>query len=44
MPIKRAAYKQIRSDKKKRFKNISTVSGLKTISKKLNRLISSKKK
>lgn len=44
MPIKRAAYKQIRSDKKKRFKNISTLTVIKTVTTKLNNLIASKNK
>ena len=44
MPIKRAAYKQIRSDKKKRFKNISNISAIKSMTKRLNGLISSKNK
>ena len=44
MPIKRAAYKQIRADKKKRFKNVSAISAIKTMSKKLDKLISSKNK
>ncbi|MCK4463942.1 MAG: 30S ribosomal protein S20 [Candidatus Omnitrophica bacterium] len=44
MPIKRAAYKQIRADKKKAFKNISAISAIKTMTKKLNDLISSKNK
>ena len=44
MPIKRAAYKQIRADKKKAFKNISAISTIKTMTKKLNNLISSKNK
>ena len=44
MPIKRAAYKQIRADKKKAFKNISVISAIKTMTKKLNNLISSKNK
>ncbi len=44
MPIKRAAYKQIRADKKKALKNISVISVIKTTTKKLNNLISSKNK
>jgi small subunit ribosomal protein S20 len=44
VPIKRAAYKQIRADKKKAFKNVSYMSAIKTMTKKLNKLISSKKK
>jgi small subunit ribosomal protein S20 len=44
MPIKRAAYKAIRSDRKKRLKNIATVSRIKTLTKKLNGLIASKNK
>lgn len=44
MPIKRAAYKQIRADKKKTLKNISVISAIKTMTKKLNNLISSKNK
>jgi len=34
MPIKRAAYKAIRSDRKKRSKNLSTVTKIKTLAKK----------
>ncbi|NQT21864.1 MAG: 30S ribosomal protein S20 [Candidatus Omnitrophica bacterium] len=44
MPIKRAAYKEIRADKKKRFKNISALTAIKNTTKKLNKLISSKNK
>jgi len=44
MPIKRAAYKQIRSGKKKRLRNISTLSAIKTSVKNIHSLISSKNK
>ena len=44
MPIKRAAYKQIRADKKKALKNLSAISAIKTMTKNLNNLISSKNK
>ncbi len=44
MPIKRAAYKQIRADKKKALKNLSVISLIKTTTKKLNSLIASKNK
>lgn len=44
MPIKRAAYKAIRSDKKKRLKNISTVSLIKTLTKNVTGLLKSKDK
>ena len=44
MPIKRAAYKALRSDKKKRLKNISVISRVKTLAKDLTDLLSSKDK
>ena len=44
MPIKRAAYKQIRADRKKAFKNASGISAIKTAVKKVNKIISSKNK
>jgi small subunit ribosomal protein S20 len=40
MPIKRAAYKQLRADKKKRFKNLSVISGIKTAVRRLNDAVS----
>jgi small subunit ribosomal protein S20 len=39
MPIKRAAYKQLRADKKKRLKNLRAISEVKTLVRKLNSLI-----
>lgn len=44
MPIKRSAYKRIRADKKKRLRNISAKSHIKTAVKKLESLLSSKNK
>jgi len=44
MPIKRAAYKALRSDKKKRLKNISTLSRIKTLNKNVDNLLKSKDK
>ncbi len=44
MPIKRAAYKAIRSDKKKRLRNITNISSIRTLSKKLLSLLPSKNK
>ena len=44
MPIKRAAYKALRSDKKKRLRNISALSRVKTLAKDLTNLLSSKDK
>ena len=44
MPIKRAAYKQIRADKKKRFRNVSTISAVKNAAKYIDKLLSSKNK
>ncbi len=43
MPIKRTAYKEVRKSKLRHFKNISTVSEFKTLTKKVERLISGKK-
>jgi len=43
MPIKRTAYKELRKSKIRHFKNISTMSELKTLTKKFERLISEKK-
>ena len=42
MPIKRAAHKAIRSDRKKREKNVRTVSNIRTLTKKVQRLLASK--
>lgn len=44
MPNKRAAYKALRSDVKKREKNISTKSRIKTLTKKVINLAASKNK
>ena len=43
MPIKRSAYKELRKARVRHFKNITTKSELKTLSKKFEKLISSKK-
>ena len=43
MPIKRTAYKELRKSKARHFKNTSTMSELKTLTKKFERLISGKK-
>ena len=44
MPIKRAAYKALRSDKKKRARNLSAMSRIKTLAKNLTGFIQSKDK
>jgi len=44
MPIKRAAYKAIRADKKKHLRNISTKTTIKTLTKKVETNLKSKKK
>ncbi len=44
MPIKRAAYKAIRSDKKKRARNVSAISKIRTLTKTLTSVLSSKNK
>lgn len=44
MPIKRAAYKAIRTDKKKRAKNVSAISKIKTLTKTLKGLLKTKDK
>jgi len=44
MPIKRAAYKAMRSDKKKHAKNMSTISRVRTLKKNLLSVIPSKNK
>ena len=43
MPIKRSAYKELRKARVRHFKNITTKSELKTLSKKFEKLLSSKK-
>lgn len=43
MPIKRSAYKELRKSRKRHFRNISTVSELKTSVKKFERLLLDKK-
>ena len=43
MPIKRAAYKEIRKAKKKHFANIAARSELKTLTKSFNSLLTNKK-
>ena len=43
MPIKRAAYKEIRKSKLRHFKNISSKTELKTLFKDYDKLISAKK-
>ena len=43
MPIKRAAYKAIRSDKKKHLRNVSVKSNLRTLTKKVIELVNSEK-
>lgn len=43
MPIKRTAYKELRKSKVRHFKNISTKSELKSLTKKFEQLISGKK-
>ncbi len=43
MPIKRAAYKEIRKSKLRHFKNISTKTELKTLLKNYDKFISAKK-
>lgn len=43
MPIQKAAFKSVRRDKKRHLRNISVKSKLKTLAKKLESLIESKK-
>ena len=43
MPIKRAAYKEIRKSKLRHFKNVSTRTELKTLIKNYEKLVSAKK-
>ncbi len=43
MPIKRSAYKELRKAKLRHYKNISTKTELKTIAKKFQKLIETKK-
>jgi len=43
MPQKRAAYKEIRKSKKRRFRNIRMMSGLKTLIRQYNLLLAEKK-
>ena len=43
MPIKKSAYKELRKARIRHFKNISTMSELKTLVKKFEKLISDKK-
>jgi small subunit ribosomal protein S20 len=43
LPIKRAAYKEIRKSKLRHFKNVSTNTELKTLAKNFQKLISDKK-
>ena len=43
MPIKRAAYKEIRKSKKRHFANIATRTELKTLTKDFESLVSNKK-
>jgi small subunit ribosomal protein S20 len=43
LPVKRAAFKELRKSKKRHFKNISVRSELKTITKSFDSLISAKK-
>ena len=43
MPIKKTAYKELRKSRIRHFKNISTLSELKTLTKKFENLISGKK-
>ena len=43
MPIKRAAYKELRKSRKRHFVNISTKSELKKLTKKFHELVSGKK-
>ena len=43
MPIKRSAYKELRKSKLRHYKNISTASELKTLSKKFLKLVETKK-
>jgi len=44
MPIKRAAYKAIRSDKKKQLRNKTTVSRIRTLTKNLYECLTAKNK
>jgi len=43
LPVKRAAYKEIRKAKLKHFKNISTRTELKTLAKDFEKLVTAKK-
>jgi small subunit ribosomal protein S20 len=43
LPIKRSAYKELRKAKLRHFKNISTKTELKTLAKKFQKLIETKK-
>ena len=43
MPIKRSAYKELRKTKLRHFKNVSTVTELKTLTKKFQKLTEAKK-
>lgn len=43
MPIKRSAYKELRKAKLRHFKNISTKTELKTLAKKFQKLVETKK-
>ncbi|MCM8761369.1 MAG: 30S ribosomal protein S20 [Candidatus Omnitrophica bacterium] len=43
MPVKRSAYKEIRKSKLRHFKNVSTRTEIKTLSKNFEKLIASKK-
>jgi len=44
LPIKKSGYKELRKSKIRHYKNISTVSELKTLTKKIEKLLSEKKK
>jgi small subunit ribosomal protein S20 len=43
LPIKRSAYKELRKSKLRHFKNISTKSELRTLAKKFQKLVETKK-
>lgn len=43
MPIKKSAYKELRKSKKRHFRNISIKSGLKTLTKRFEKLAADKK-
>jgi small subunit ribosomal protein S20 len=43
LPIKRSAYKELRKTKLRHFKNVSTVTELKTLTKKFQKLTEAKK-